>query len=162
MGLWIAIFITVALLGSVMWVMPSPRERALTEIRNSALEKGLRVRLVDQKLASSLFYWLDNYRGYVLYEKRLPANIKFKRHKAQVTRLSEDLSAHELDGVDETKKAFERLGLLASLPDSAEALVMSSSGISLLWKEERDVADVLGVDECLSRCLEERTLWEDG
>ena len=63
MGLVIAILLTLALAGSVLWVMPSPREKRLTALRADAMRRGLRVRLLDKGMGAKLFPWLDDYCG---------------------------------------------------------------------------------------------------
>ena len=163
MGIWIAVFITLAVFGSVMWVMPSPREKALTEMRSRALENGMKVRLLDQKLAKVLFYWLENYRPFTLYERPLPTKDRPASHKAIVVRLSEDKNAHELDARDELKEALSKAGVFDSLPDTCEALVISQGGLAILWIEkQKSLGSLEGIDsirECLDKCAENSALW---
>ena len=52
MGFVIAVLLTLAMAGSVLWVMPSAREKALSAMRQKALENGVRVRLLDEKTAA--------------------------------------------------------------------------------------------------------------
>lgn len=164
MGLWVAIFITLVVFGSVLWVKPSPREKTLTQLRNSALAKGLKVRLVDAKLAASLFPWIDDYRLFVFYEKNLPAAAKPKSHKAIVIRLSEDPNAHELDEEDAIKRAISNKVDMTTLPSTVEALVISTSGIAVVWKEskqgELDVFQQLELIEgFLDECIMNSQVW---
>jgi len=155
MGIWVVVFVTVGLLGSVLWVMPTPREKALTDMRSAALGMGLKVRLSDQKLANALFPWLADYRGYVLYEKALPLGQQIRSPKAKVIRLSENPNAHEIDGFDPLLINLRSKGILNNLPSTAEALIFASSGVSLLWKEQRDIKDVSLLNDCLLSCLRE-------
>lgn len=164
MGLWVAIFITLVVFGSVLWVKPSPREKTLTQLRNSALAKGLKVRLVDAKLAASLFPWIDNYRLFVFYEKNLPAAAKPKSHKAIVIRLSEDPNAHELDEENPIKSALINKIDVTTLPSTIEALVISASGIAIVWKEfkqgDLDVFQQLELIEgFLDECIINKEIW---
>ena len=138
MGLVIAIFITFAVLGSVLWVMPSQREKSLSKMRSRALELGLKVRVLDGKLAKQLFHWLENYRPYTLYECSIPSDARPASHKARVLRLSKDFEEHELDR-DELKQQLKELGAFDGLPDTVEALVISRSGIAILWKEQAEI-----------------------
>ena len=135
MGLWIAIFITLAVFGSILWIKPSSRERLLIEYRRLALTKGLKVRLLEAKLSAQLFPWIDNYRQFVFYEKSLPSSAKPKSHKAIVVRVSVDPNAHEIDGIDPIRESLSSIPSFASLPKTAEAIVISASGIALLWRE---------------------------
>jgi len=154
MGFWIAILITLAVFGSVLWVMPSPREKTLTEMRQRAMGFGLRVRLVDKALAAKLYPWLEDYRGYVMYEKYLPAGKKSLSNKAQVIRLSPDDRAHEVDVQNPVKLSLQQAGLLGKLPESSEALTLFAGGVSFLWRERGGVAGVDSVERCLNGCVQ--------
>ncbi|MFT7185671.1 MAG: hypothetical protein ACI84K_001053 [Pseudohongiellaceae bacterium] len=152
MGFWIAILMTLAVFGSVLWVMPSPREKTLTEMRYQAMGFGLKVRLVDQTVAGKLYPWLEDYRGYVMYEKYLPIGKKLPSNKAQVIRLSHDDKAHEIDIQNPIKLALLEAELLDGLPESSEALTLFSGGISFLWKEKGGLEGVEKVEQFLNAC----------
>ncbi|WP_283786590.1 hypothetical protein QNI23_009085 [Bermanella sp. WJH001] len=50
MGIWIAMaFIALAIVGSVMWIRPSPRDQKLAKWRREALMAGMKVRLQTLK-----------------------------------------------------------------------------------------------------------------
>jgi hypothetical protein len=162
MGMWIAIFITLVVIGSVLWVKPTAREKTLSLMRSKALSNGLKVRLLDMKLAAQLFPWIENYRWYVFYEKPVPAMMKPDNHKAKVIRLSDDAHAHEIDEADPIKKMLEQKALLTSLPSSVEALVISAAGIAILWQEQYQDGSLQEVDiinDFLNACLQQRELW---
>lgn len=164
MGLWVAIFITLAVLGSVLWVKPSPRDRLVTEYRRQALAKGLKVRLLDLKLAGQLFPWIDNYRQFIFYEKSLPSHAKPKSYKAIVIRVGDDPNAHEIDQVDLVKVALSKSVDFKVLPDTAEAIVISASGISILWREyddksQTDSSLVDVIDVFLCECIAHSKIW---
>jgi len=153
MGFWVAILITLAVLGSVMWVMPSPREKALTKMRHQAMGLGLKVRLVDKSIAGKLYPWLEDYRGYVMYEKYLPIGKKLSSNKAEVIRLSPDDNAHEIDIQNPIKLSLQEAGLLGELPESSEALTLFSGGVAFLWKERGGCDGVERVEKCLTKCV---------
>jgi hypothetical protein len=164
MGLWIAILITLAVLGSVLWIKPSPRERLLTEYRRLALAKGLKVRLLDVKLAEQLTPWIDNYRQFIFYEKSLPSLAKPKSHKAIVIRVTEDPHAHELDEEDQIRQSLLKNVDFKALPSTAEAIVISASGISILWLEREDKNLVNSnpvevIDQFLAECIVNSKIW---
>jgi hypothetical protein len=154
-GFVIAILITLAVAGSILWVMPSKRELRLTGMRQKALAHGLKVRLLDEKLAKKFFPWVDNYREYVLYE-----NHSMKLPKGQelvVYRTSSDEDVHELDKLRANYLNAEALSLDANLPASHEAVVVYPSGIGVLWREQGDVEavdqlaeSVLGIERWLN------------
>ncbi len=164
MGLWIAILITLVVMGSILWIKPSPRERLLTEYRKAALAKGLKVRLLDAKLAGQLFPWIENYRQYVFYEKTLPVFAKPKSHKARVIRLSVDPGAHEIDIIDPLRQIIISNPGFLMLTKTAEALVISASGIALLWREgivneEDKLKPVDLIEQFLDECTQHSKMW---
>lgn len=160
MSIWIAVLAGLMIVGSISWAMPSKRDKLLAALRKEAFKRGLTVRLVDQKLMGSLFSWLTNYHGYVLYEKRLPSKLKLDRVKIRVVRLSEDESAHEIDQQDSLREFIMSSDLLQGLPSSIEAVVMSSGSISILWKEQGSLENVAKIEHCLAVCIEEKVLWQ--
>jgi hypothetical protein len=164
MGIWIAIFVTLAVFGSVLWIRPSPRDLLVIEYRRQALTKGLKVRLLDAKLAGQLFPWIDNYRQFIFYEKALPSSAKPKSHKAIVVRVGDDPYAHEIDEVDSIRLALLNSVDFKALPNTAEAIVISASGISVLWREYDDksksdssLVDV--IELFLSECIAHSKIW---
>jgi hypothetical protein len=164
MGLWIAILITLAVFGSILWIKPSPRDRLLIEYRKMALSKGLKVRLLDAKLAEQLFPWIENYRQFVFYEKSLPIHAKLKSHKAIVVRVTVDPNAHEIDAIDPVRQTFSNNPRFKDLPETLEAVVISASGISILWRESAnknldDTNPIVLIDEFLIDCIAQSKIW---
>jgi hypothetical protein len=161
----IAVLITLAVLGSVLWVMPSRREKSLSKMRTRALQLGMKVRVLDQKLANQLFYWLENYRPYTLYECSIPGEARPNSHKARVIRLSRGFEEHELDR-DDLKQQLRLKGVFDGLPETVEALIISRSGLALLWKETQHNPDSLeevdAIKQSLMKCLEYSNLWIQG
>ncbi len=153
MGLVVAILLTLALLGSVLWVMPTPREKRLTQLRNQALRAGLRVRLLDQKMANKLFPWLPDHRGYVLYEKQRRDQHVAAGHRVWVLPLKNDASVHELDRDPEQEAYVKHFNLEAVMPGCAEALVFYPASVALLWRESIE-GSVEDIDRALQECLD--------
>ena len=164
MGLWFAILITLVVFGSILWIKPSHRERLLIDYRKTAVSKGLKVRLLDAKLAEQLFPWIENYRQYAFYEKSLPAFAKPKSHKAIVVRVTVDPNAHEIDAIDPVRQVLSNNPRFGSLPDTAEAIVISASGISILWRESSSNSldhthPIVLIEEFLSDCITQSKIW---
>mgnify|MGYP003632237505 CR=1 FL=1 len=164
MGLWIAILITLAVMGSILWIKPSPRERLLIEYRKAALSKGFKVRLLDAKMSKQLFPWIENYRQFVFYEKSLPVRAKPKSHKALVVRVSVDPNAHEIDAIDPIRQALAANLSFKELPQTVEAIVISVSGISILWREcsdkrEGDLNPIDLIDRFFIESIAHSKLW---
>ena len=155
MGFWIAIFITLAVFGSVLWVMPSPREKALIQMRHKAMGLGLKVRLVDKAIAGKLFPWLESHHGYVMYEKYHPIGKKALSSKTKIIRLSVDKNAHELDLEEPIRQFLDQANMIKDLPASSEAIALFSGGVALLWRERDEPDGVERIEECLARCVAE-------
>lgn len=158
MGFVVAILITLAVMGSVLWVMPSPREKRIIAMRQKAMSLGLKVRLLDQQLAGKLFPWCEDYRQFVLYEKYFQASKKNKSAKDKasqsvVLRLSKDFVPHELDQTHPLQEELKRRGVLDSLPDSAEALCVYSGSVAVLWTEKEGLEVLDGLAESLDECI---------
>lgn len=149
----IALLLTLAIAGSVLWVMPSPYEKKLDAFRKSAMSKGIRVRLLDSAMAAKCVPWLNDYRGYVLYEqpctpgKPLPV-------KAYVSiRLSDDDSLHDLDRLNPLRQKLINEHYLEGLPSTCEALVFSAGGIAMVWREKGELDGVERILDVLKGCL---------
>lgn len=153
MGFVVAILITLAVMGSVMWVMPSPREKRIIAMRNKALALGLKVRLLDQKLASKFFPWCEDYRQYVLYEKYFSAKVAALTTPL-VIRLSDGFIPHELDEKHPINQILDERGVIEVLPESVEALIFYSGAVGMLWTEKEGEEVLSGVAECLKVCEE--------
>lgn len=138
MGLLVAILVTLAVAGSIMWVRPSRRDQRITRIRRKAMENGMRVRLLDEKLTGAMFPWLEDYRLYVMYESH---HLLADRERAlRVFRLSGQDQRHELDilQLDDYERAMQS-GVKSLVGDlEIEALVVYPKGVAILWSEQGD------------------------
>lgn len=152
MGFIVAILITLAVMGSILWVMPSPREKRIIAMRQKAMSLGLKVRLLDQQLAGKFFPWCENHRQFVLYERYFQNENKDARQSI-VVRLSEGYVPHELDE-QPIKHKLQALGLLDKLPKSTEALVFYTGAVSVLWTEKEGLEVIDDLAESLAGCAE--------
>lgn len=151
MGFAIAVVLTMALLGSVLWVMPSPREQRLSKMRQHAMSRGMKVRILEEKHIAKLYPWLKETRAYVTYEQAKSGGSKWPIKKPVVVPLRQE-SVHELDRQGELYAQLEQRADLAALPESAEALVFYSACVALLWRED-DAEGVDVVAKTLEACL---------
>ncbi len=153
MGFVIAILLTLAMAGSVLWVMPSPREKRISAMRKRAMECSARVRLIDKAMATQMIPWVDDHRGYVSYELGNDGGASASLKGFKVVRLSFDANLHELDMLDPLRQRVEAAGLLSAWPESAEALVFSPLGVAVIWREVGTEDDIQGLVEKLRLCL---------
>lgn len=164
MGLWVSILVTLIVFGSILWIQPSPRDKMLTQLRSNALSKGLKVRLLDEKLSAQLFPWIDSYQQFVIYEKTLPKLAKPKSHKAIVVRITDDPNAHEIDQVNPIKSLLLDKLDFKLLPRTSEALIISVSGISIVWREYKDdkgnaLHQLELINDFLEQCITHSDIW---
>lgn|GEM_PF-1155039 len=159
MGFVIAILITLAIMGSVLWVMPSPRDQAITKLRQQAMRKGMKVRLLDEHLRVKLFPWLADKRSYVLYEMPFALKGKGQESRTCVLRLVGRDTIHELDRDIETHDYIEYHDLLGRVPKSTEAIAFYGGGVALLWRESVGENDIDLIESVLKHCADQPP-WE--
>ncbi|MDX1451323.1 MAG: hypothetical protein R3183_02115 [Oleiphilaceae bacterium] len=156
MGMVIAVLLTLALAGSVLWVMPSPKERRITAMRNAALKNGLRVRLLDASMAKGYFSWLADHRGYVLYELPRLGGTASAGIRPRVIRLRRPENEHELDRDAACEAYVAQRDLIKRLPTCSEALLFQPASVAVLWQEskESDESVVEEIARVLKECLD--------
>lgn len=154
MGFAIAILLTLAMLGSVLWVMPSPREKRIEQFRRLAMSKGVRVRLLDSALAGKWVPWVEDFRGLVSYHMPCKAGEKLPVSGITVIRLQEDEDMHELDRESALRRAFLATGLSENLPVCCEAVIFSPGDVAIVWPEQKTEEDLDKVLKALEACLE--------
>jgi hypothetical protein len=149
---WVSILIiglvVAMIVGPIMLMQPSPRERNLAKLRTQASQLGLRVRMVTfqgQTLAS--------------YEKPWPLPESARRHLGTL-RLERAAYAHELhlsqywqvaDGVtvsDALRPLLEPA--LTELPAGVSAVEITPNGVSCLWNELGGEATLQALSKWLS------------
>lgn len=153
MGITIAVLLTLAMLGSVLWVMPSPREKMQTVMRGLALQNGVKVRLLDESTARSMFPWIENHRGYVVYDLPLPAGKKWSLAKPVVQPVDEE-KLHELDRISSGRQALSALNVFEDLPENSEAVILYAGGLSVVWREQGGEESAQQLIDVLRRCKE--------
>lgn len=140
-GIGFAIILCLAAIGSLYWVMPSKRDKNLALLRSHAMQRSMRVRLLDVSLMQNCFKWLKDHRGWVLYELHTPLiTSNADAFKPFSLRLSQHDSTH--DGDFDLAYA-QQLALDLIWPPNAEALLFHTGGVSLLWNERLDIPSEL-------------------
>ncbi len=157
MGIAIAILLCLAACGSLLWMVPSQREKQLTSLRRLAMKHGLRVRLLDAGLMKNCFPWLRDHRGLALYE--LPKSLASSSRdsfpawaiRLPLQPLSEFEEAANIRRQELIREHLERL------PVSAEALLFHPAGVVLLWREQiggRGVQQEAEIEPVITRLAE--------
>lgn len=137
MGVWIVVFIALALMGSFFWILPSPRDRKRMELRQKAMRLGLKVRFPDKGLKERLVRFEDQILGAVMYELFIVTRKKpaltgsfFIIKDEEGWRFIERSLPLNLQNISESI-----LGELKLLPDNFDLIMLSSNGTSVFWDE---------------------------
>ncbi len=154
---WLVV-ITVGLLlvGSTLWLLPSPRERYQMELRRVAMEAGLQVRLRklevpgDREPRDCAVYTLR--RGHHQVERFEPRLHAWQLVRGETAFLDPVVAGWSyLVRPEET--AAVPLAALAELPATVTALASSRDGISVYWDERGDADSVRGFAALLAGLL---------
>lgn len=145
----IIVLIMMSLLGSMMWVMPSPRQRFLAKLRQQASRQGFQVQIVrvtPPRAAGQVKPEVLNATAY-----RLPRYNLEKKHREHFTEwqifrqtavANEGLPEGWCWGTGERSLNDQQLALLNQLIDKLPAGVSSIEStpvhISLYWDEKGD------------------------
>lgn len=145
----IIVLIMMSLLGSMMWVMPSPRQRYLAKLRQQASRQGFQVQIVrvtppraagqvKPEVLSATAYRLPRYN----LEKKHRENFNEWQVFRQTAVANEGLPEGWCWGVGERSLNATQLGMLndliAQLPDGVSSVESTPVHISLYWNEKGD------------------------
>ncbi|WP_299196880.1 hypothetical protein [uncultured Amphritea sp.] len=143
----IIVLVMMSLLGSMMWVMPSPRERYLAKLRQQASRRGFQVQIVRAKPPRAAGQVEPEVMKATAY--RLPRYNLDKKHRAnfiewqifrQIAVADEGLPEGWCWGVGERRlneKQLAMLNLLISqLPEGVASVESTPIHISLYWNEK--------------------------
>lgn len=150
MSLVIVVFVTLFILGSIMMLAPSARDRHSLELRQYGLKKGLRV-----KLATSLDLPLEASRptlACVIRERD-----EEQRDLAPSGAVRRDPDSGKLRFQGDFHRYEEKLKqLLDSLPPGCEQLYSKTSHVGICWDERGDREALDRIDKGLNELLELR------
>ncbi|MDO6563473.1 hypothetical protein Q4488_08775 [Amphritea sp. 1_MG-2023] len=145
----IIIFVMMSLLGSMMWVMPSPRQRLLAKLRQQASRDGFQVQIV--RLTPPRAAGQVEPETFTATAYRLPRfNLeKEQRHQfipwqifRQVAVANQGLPEGWCWGLGERRLNEQQLAtlntLLAGLPEGVSSIESTPIHISLYWDERGD------------------------
>lgn len=155
-GWLVAITVGLVLIGSVTWLLPSPRERYQMELRRAAMAAGLQVRLRklevpgDREPRDCAVYTLRRDHARVeSFEPRL--------HAWQLVRGETAFLDPVVPGwsylVRPEETAAVPVDVLEGLPDTVTALVSSRDGLSVYWNERGDAGSVRAFADLLARLM---------
>lgn len=165
MNLLIIGFIVLSLVGSVMWVMPSKRDRFLAELRLNAKKKGYQVQLtkilfpreegeMEAKNVSTVAYRLS--RGKISREQH-DNWVAWRVVRCQ-TNAKEGLPEGWGWSVGERELAAEELSslsvILESLPKNVIGLESTPVQVSVFWQED-DADELILIEQALNKLIDE-------
>ncbi len=145
----IIILVMMSLLGSMMWVMPSPRERFLAKLRSQATRRGFQVQMVrvtPPRAAGQVAPEVMKATAYRLPRYNLDKKHRDHFNEWQIFRLTavanEGLPEGWCWGIGERQLNEQQLAvlnqLIAELPEGVTSVESTPLHISLYWNEKGD------------------------
>ncbi|MBN3560559.1 hypothetical protein [Aliamphritea spongicola] len=163
----IIILVMMSLVGSMMWVLPSKRERFQAQLRQLAMRKGFNVQLaqvkpprasgeIEQESFNSPVYRLPRTN---ISRKEREGFIQWQVYK-QVALAAEGLPEGWCWGEGERKLSesqLEQLSVLISdLPEGAVAIESDPVHLSVFWDERGDLNDLDRIQDAMQSVIEEK------
>ncbi|MEH6471832.1 MAG: hypothetical protein V7752_11325 [Halopseudomonas sp.] len=159
----IIVLILLAIIGSMMWMMPSPRQRVQALLRQRAMRLGFQVQIVRILLPRALGEAMADERDCVAY--RLPRTQKRSGSKPvpwQIFQLTSHANVGLPEGWSWSKGEDQleqsTLGLIAeliqSLPEDVYGIESTPVSVSVYWEERGTPETVELIQQQLNRLLE--------
>jgi len=144
MSTWFPILAILLIVGSFMWLKPSPRDQFLAKLRSSALTHGFRLGSLRVPDTSAYGRVKQRFQIVTLYQIPLQlvvgpsCQFTFLRTTGEAgPYLPEGWAWDEREGLSESQ--YEQLNrVLTSLPAAIQLISLSSGSIGLNW-DERDL-----------------------
>ncbi len=162
---WVIIaLIVLSLIGSMLWMMPSPRQRMQAQMRQKAMTSGMRVQMVKLKCPRATGEAEPEERDMIAY--RLPRhNLSqserhsfnawqlFKLNTLATAGLPEGWSWGRGEGQQDRNLTLI-LQVLGDLPEGSFSLESSADSVSLYWTEHGGEAFVSSIKDLLNQLIE--------
>lgn len=155
MGALIAVLVALALLGSVMWLKPSPAQRRQEEFRALARQLGMDVRLAPLPQTRRARVRLESPDPGVVY-RLLRFDIKAPLVRDYVL-VRENADAPWEPQTDEVlPAALQQVldGVLPGLPRQSVAVELTAHGPGVYWRERGDAQTVRDLGLSLEQLLQ--------
>tara|TARA_R110002167_G_scaffold6193_4_gene28181 strand:- start:1862 stop:2362 length:501 start_codon:yes stop_codon:yes gene_type:complete len=162
MNWFVIVLILLAIIGSMMWMMPSPRQRLQALLRQSAMRSGFQVQITRILLPRALGEATADARDCVAY--RLP-RVRPSGHSRQIPWQVFKLVSHANQGLAEgwswakgegelDPEALEIVAeLLRDLPGDVYGLESTPVSASVYWEERGTPETVALIHQLLTRLL---------
>lgn len=143
MAIWLPILAVLLLVGSFMWLKPSPRDKYLAKLRSSALAQGFS--LGSLRVPDTSANGRVNQRFQIVTLYQLPVQLSANSGgRFTVLRTTGEAGAYlpdgwiwdERDGLNESQYHHLK-DILTALPLSVQVISLSSGSVGLSW-DERD------------------------
>lgn len=151
----IIVLAIVLILGSMFWVLPSPKERRQMLLRKAAMDKGLNVQITKIKDIASPGHLLDcvAYRLFDLDQQQHKEKMPWK-----LLRTKEDWRM-DIDGwtldksiAKESIQDIETItGTVARLPEDCIAVESNKQSTSVYWQERGDEQAINDIFDVLTK-----------
>ncbi|MCV6589924.1 MAG: hypothetical protein OIF57_13020 [Marinobacterium sp.] len=163
----IIVFIMLSLVGSMMWMMPSPRQKFQAKLRLEARKLGYQVQLVRLKAPRAEGETEEETSTVTAY-RLMRTNMDRKESDALIPWQAHRVQAIACDGLPqgwswawgEGELSEKQLTLLAdvikALPEDVVALESSPVQVSAFWKEEGEIETLEQIKAQLDQILTAR------
>ena len=162
---WLVIVLIIfAIIGSMMWMMPSPRQRVQALLRQCAMRSGFQVQIVRILLPRALGEALADERNCVAYRlPRGPKNSKSSLIPWQIFQLTSHANVGLPDGWSWSKGEGQLDAaalavikeLIPLLPKDVYGLESTPVSVSVFWEEHGTPETVDLIQTLLKRLIEE-------
>lgn len=141
---WVVItLIFLAIIGSMMWMKPSPRQRMQAELRQQAMRLGFQVQISRLTLPRALGEAFGEERNCVAYRLPRLAKEQGKPPEWQIFRLEshanvglpEGWSWAKGEGYQSETELDRILALIGSLPETVYGIESTPVSVSIYWDE---------------------------
>lgn len=158
MTIIIVVFITLSLLGSVMWIMPSKRDKDKMSLRMAARKYQLTVQLMQVNIPDK---WDKTTTSIASCAYRLNRIKELKTLKGTIRMLPNEVWKHEsvCDGWwsnVEMPLSDEAIAHLKMIGGSVDCIEISSNAVTCFWREQGDESSVKALSELLNELKEIR------
>ncbi len=161
----IIILLLLSIVGSMMWMMPSPKQKVQALLRQHAMRQGIQAQISRLLFPRAIGEAIADERDCIAY--RLPRTNEIRREqKKTIPWQVFKLDSHAINGLPEGwcwskgegQLVTEQLQLLAEilslLPDDSYSLESTPVAVSVYWYENGETQSVELIKQLLQRMLD--------
>ncbi|MGK0440797.1 MAG: hypothetical protein ACJA0N_000592 [Pseudohongiellaceae bacterium] len=153
MSYLIIIVIVAVVLGPVMWLMPTARQKQQVALRQYAMELGLQIKICDMPQSYRERVRKESIEQGVVYRLPLIRNRPLSKSKVYCLHKADEIFEWQSDALAGKQQVFERA--LSLCPSSATAIEFSAAGVACYWQEKGGMPAVDDIKKSLEQLRSE-------